>query len=234
MVDSPRGTLFIVATPIGNPGDVTLRALEILKIVDLVVCEEIRAGSTLLKKIGVDQRTLITLNEHNEKTQVRELIQKLAQGLNLALISDCGTPVFADPGTLLLREAVKRGVRIVPVPGPSSLMTALSVLDRKITKFYFAGFLSRQPEKRRSELHSLKALQVPIVVMDTPYRLGTLLNDVSLTFSPKTEVTLAMDLTFATEEIFRGQLKDAITRFGKQKREFVLIVHETAATNGRL
>jgi 16S rRNA (cytidine1402-2'-O)-methyltransferase len=234
VVDPAHGTLFVVATPIGNPGDITLRALELLKKADLVVCEEIRAGSTLLKKIGVDQCTLVSLNEHNEKTQVRELIQKLVQGLNLALISDCGTPVFADPGTLLLREAVKRGVRVVPLPGPSSLMTALSLLDRKITKFYFAGFLPRESEKRRGELLSLMALHVPIVIMDTPYRLGTLLNDISTSISPKINVTLAMDLTLPGEEIFRGQLVDAIKRYGKQKREFVLIVHEANATNGRL
>jgi 16S rRNA (cytidine1402-2'-O)-methyltransferase len=232
--DPARGTLFIVATPIGDPGDITLRSLEILKKVDLVVCEEIRAGSTLLKKLGVEQRTLITLNEHNEKTQVHELTHKLAQGMSLALISDCGTPVFADPGTLLIKEVVKQGIRVVPVPGPSSLMAALSLLDRKISKFYFAGFLPREPEKRRGELHTLKSLRVPIVIMDTPYRLGSMLNDINAVFSPISEITLAMDLTLPSEEIFRGRVADAIKRFGKQKKEFVLIVHSASATNGRL
>ena len=128
------GVLSIVATPIGNPGDITLRAIEILKNTDAVICEEYKPGSTLLKKLGIIDKELVLLNEHNEAEVAADLLIRLLDGQNLALISDCGTPVFSDPGAYLIQMASSSGVRVTPVPGPSSLMALLSILDFKITQ----------------------------------------------------------------------------------------------------
>src|SRR5512146_586416 len=123
MADS--GKLYIVATPIGDPGDITLRAVETLGKADVIVCEELREGTSLLKRLGIAAREVIALNEHNEHERVPELVQRiLVSGISLALISDCGTPVFSDPGAYLIQQAVDMGVPVVPIPGASSLMAA--------------------------------------------------------------------------------------------------------------
>ncbi len=126
------GTLYIVSTPIGNPDDITLRAIEVLKSADAVVCEEYKPGSTLLKRLGIAGKELLLLNEHNEEVQAADLLVRLLNGETLALFSDCGTPVFADPGAYLIQLAAGSGVKVTPVPGASSLMAALSVLDMKL------------------------------------------------------------------------------------------------------
>lgn len=177
-MDNTFGTLYIVAVPIGNYKDITLRALEVLKQVQGVICEELREGSTLLKKLGIENQ-LLPLNEHNEDTQSIDIITRLQQGQSFALISDCGTPVFADPGSSLIDAVVGSGIPVVPVPGPSSLMAALSIATFKIDKFIYGGFLAREEDRRRQELQKLKSTGFPVVLLDTPYRLTALLTDVS-------------------------------------------------------
>jgi len=218
------GTLSIVATPIGNPADITLRAIEVLKTVDAVVCEEAKPGSTLLKRLGIADKELVLLNEHNEAEMTAELLMRLLNGENLALISDCGTPVFADPGVYLIQLAASSGVKVIPVPGASSLMAALSVLDFKMEQFYFAGFLSREPELRRKELARLRGMKIPVILMDTPYRLKALLEDVSKVFGKQVFVSVAFDLTLPGETIMRGGAADVIRQVGSRKGEFILVV----------
>ena len=218
------GTLSIVATPIGNPADITLRAIEVLKTVDAVVCEEAKPGSTLLKRLGIVDKELVLLNEHNEAEMAAELLMRLLNGENLALISDCGTPVFADPGAYLIQLAASSGVKVVPVPGASSLMAALSVLDFKMEQFCFAGFLSREPELRRKELARLRGMKIPVILMDTPYRLKALLEDLSKVFGKQVFVTVAFDLTLPGETIMRGGAADVIRQVGSRKGEFILVV----------
>jgi 16S rRNA (cytidine1402-2'-O)-methyltransferase len=217
------GTLYIVAVPIGNYQDITLRALDILKQVDGVICEELREGSTLLKKLGVENR-LLPLNEHNEDAQSIEIITQLQLGHSLALVSDCGTPVFADPGSYLIDQVVSSGISVVPVPGPSSLMAALSVANVKIDRFIYAGFLAREEDRRRLELQKFKAMGFPVILLDTPYRLTALLNDVSRVFGKGVNVILACDLTLPSERIFRGQVGSVLNQVSGKKCEFVLIV----------
>lgn len=225
-MEAQTGRLFIVATPIGNPGDITLRALETLRSADAVVCEELREGSTLLKRLGIAARELIALNEHNENELVPELVKRmLLNGHSLALISDAGTPVFADPGHHLIAQAVEMGIVVSPIPGASSLMAALSVLDFKLERFVFAGFLPREPEQRRRELIHLRSLRKPVILMDTPYRLASLLQDVSRTFGKNQKITLAMDLTLPGEKILRGTVDEITSQTGSRKAEFILIVH---------
>ncbi len=218
------GTLYIVATPIGNPGDITLRAIETLKQVDAVICEEYKPGSTLLKKLEITGKELVLLNEHNEAEMAADLLPRLLNGESFALISDCGTPVFADPGAYLIQLASSSGVRVSPLPGASSLMAALSLLDAKIDNFFFAGFLSRDPVKRRQELTRYRAYRVPLVLMDTPYRLAALLEDVAKVFGKGQWVMVAFDLTLPGEVVFRGEVSDVAKQVGGKKGEFVLVV----------
>lgn len=218
------GRLYVVATPIGNPRDITLRALDILKEVDAVICEEYREGSTLLKGLGISKE-IILLNEHNESDQAPVIAERLLKNETMALISDCGTPVFADPGATLIHHLVELGIPVSPIPGPSSLMAALSILDVKLDRFIYAGFLPRERNERRKALKHLRVTRFPIILMDAPYRLGALLVDLEEVYGGGTSITLAIDITLPGELIFRGTIAEAQRRIGQRKSEFVLIVH---------
>ena len=219
------GRLYVVATPIGNPRDITLRAMDILQEVDAVICEEQREGSTLLKKLGI-QKEILLVNEHNEAEMCPLIAQRiLLQNHTLALISDCGTPVFADPGAALIAHLNDLGIPVIPIPGPSSLMAALSVLDFKLDRFIYAGFLPRDKEERRRALKYLRTLRIPIIIMDAPYRLVSVLDDIGAMFGDGAKITLAVDLTMPGEAILRGPLGEVSRRVGQRKGEFVLIVH---------
>ena len=223
------GCLYVVATPIGNLQDITLRAIDTFKSVDAVICEEQREGSTLLKKLGI-QKELILLNEHNEEEQSIALVQRLQDGQSLALMSDCGTPVFADPGYRLVELLTGSGIRVIPLPGPSSLMAALSIVDFKLEKFVFAGFLPREDNWRQQELARLHGLGMPVILMDTPYRLGRLLHETAHAFGESTRAILACDLTLPSETIYRGQLGDLAKNLARKKAEFVLILRASPPT----
>lgn len=218
------GKLYVVATPIGNPGDITQRAIEVLNQVNAVVCEEAKPGSTLLKKLGIEGKEIVLLNEHNEQETAANLLVRLLNGESLAMISDCGTPVFSDPGAYLIQLASSSGVTVSPIPGASSLMAALSILDFKMGRFIFGGFLSREPERRRNELTHYRGMRIPVVLMDTPYRLGALLEDVIKVFGKGVWVTVAFDLTLSTETIYRGEAGDVRKQIGGRKGEFILVV----------
>lgn len=221
-----KPVLYIVATPIGNWKDISLRALEVLKSVNVLICEEYRQGSTLLKKLELPKKELIALNEHNEEEVVPEIINRMVMGESMALVSDCGTPVFADPGHYLIEQAIQFQVEVKPIPGASSLMATLSVLDFNLDRFYFAGFLPREKSERKQAIQSLRNLHVPIVLMDTPYRLTKLLEEVASTFGKNRRITLAMDITLDNELILRGSVSEIQKRVQNKKSEFVLVVHE--------
>ena len=222
-------TLYIVSIPIGNPADITLRALETLRQVDAIICEELKEARVLLKRLEIPGKELISLTEHNENEMVAAIGMRLVQTeQSMALISDCGTPVFSDPGSKLIQTAVDYGVKVVPVPGPSSLMAALSILNFKLERFVFAGFLPRDGGERKRELTRLRGLRMPVILMDTPYRLDPLLEDVAKTFGKGAQVTLACDLTLPREAIFRGPVAEVRQQANARKAEFVLIVHPGA------
>ena len=220
-----EGCLFVVSTPIGNCRDITLRALDVLAEVDAVIIEEYRQGSTLLKKLGVVEKELILLNEHNEKEDSLIIVEELKQGKRYALISDCGTPVFADPGTELVRLSMENGISVIPVPGPSSLMAAISLSPLPLEEFYFVGFLPRKKEVRYKKLSTLKKLRIPIILMDAPYRLTRLLSEVIEVFGKACLITLAFDLTLATEKVLHGSIEHILKKMIDKKGEFILIVH---------
>lgn len=219
------GTLYIVATPIGNPMDITLRAIEILKSADAVICEDRKIGSKLAKSIGIEIKEWIVVSEHNENRSGDEIQEQLLSGKNLALISDCGTPVFSDPGARLIERALGIGAKVTPIPGPSSLMATLSILDTSLPKFYFAGFPPRQPQDREKMLDHLSKLHVPVILMDTPYRLSTILKESLKTFGSGRKAVLACDLTLHSETIFRGNLGEIYKHVGNRKAEFILIIY---------
>ena len=233
MAPTPKtGTLYIVATPIGNPKDITLRALEVLKKVDAVICEEYRQGSRLLHQLGIEN-DLLTLNEHNETEEASNIMVRLAKGESMAIISDAGTPVFADPGQHLLELLYQAGIPVSPVPGPASLMAALSLCDFSIDRFIFAGFPPRKNQHREGFLAKYKLESVPIILMDTPYRLTKLLEEVQSVFGKHQDILLACDLTQKKEAIFRGPVSDILPRVSGQKREFILILNRNKPQRNR-
>lgn len=219
------GTLYLVATPIGNLEDITFRALRILKEVDLVVYEERKAGSALLRHFGIEKQ-VESLNEHNEAASTSIIIAELRRGKNVAVISDAGTPVFSDPGQLLVRKAIEAQVNIVPVPGATSLMPALISSGFSIDEFVFAGFLSPKKNRRLAELQQLKNERRTVVLMDTPYRLVQLLRDIAEALGPSRRLSVAFDLTMPTEEIFHGTAQTLHQKFSKEERkgEFVVVI----------
>lgn len=218
------GKLYIVATPIGHPKDITLRALDVLKSVDAVICEEYRLGSKLLHQLGIENE-LLPLNEHNEVTEAQNIMVRLAKGETMAIISDAGTPVFADPGQHLLGLLYQAGVPVSPIPGPASLMAALSLCDFPINRFVFAGFPPRKTEQRENFISRYRNESVPVIFMDTPYRLTKLLEEIARVFGRKQDILLACDMTLKKEAIYRGQVQEILVKVSGQKREFLLIVN---------
>lgn len=218
------GKLYIVATPIGNPKDITLRALDVLKKVDAVICEEFRQGSRLLHKLGIEN-TLIPLNEHNEAEEAHNIMMRLAKGETMAIISDAGTPVFADPGQHLLELLYQMEIPVSPLPGPASLMAALSLCDFPIDRFVFAGFPPQKSPQRKAFLAGFKSETVPVILMDTPYRLTKLLTEVEIIFGKGQDILLACDMTLQKETILRGRVDEILQKVSGQKREFILILN---------
>jgi len=220
-----KGGLYIVSTPLGNYRDITLRAIDILDEVDAVICEEYCTGSTLIKKLGLAEKDLIQLNEHNEKESSLLIAEELIHGKRYALISDCGTPAFADPGTELIRRCLGNGVPVIPVPGPSSLMVAISLSPLPLGEFYFAGFLPRKKEIRLRKLSDLNKIRIPVILMDAPYRLSRLLSEVIDIFGKARKITLAFDLTLPGEKLLHGSVEHIFQQMKDKKGEFVLVVH---------
>lgn len=219
------GRLYIVSTPIGNYRDITLRALDVLSEIDAVVCEEYRQGSTLLKKLGVLDKELILLNEHNESESTHIIAQELMSGKCYALISDCGTPAFADPGTELIHLCIDYGIQVIPVPGPSSLMTAISISPLPMEEFHFAGFLPRKRGVREQKLKTLQKMRIPIILMEAPYRLSKLLSEVIGVFGKNKMLTLAYNLTLPDEKILHASAAQILNDMMDKKGEFILIIH---------
>ena len=219
------GILYLVATPIGNFDDMTFRAVNVLKSVDLVIYEERREGERLLRHFEI-HKPVESLNEHNEAAASFNIISHLKSGKNIALVSDCGTPVFSDPGQILVRKAIEQQIRIVPIPGASSLMPALTVSGFSIEEFLFYGWLSPKKERRRAELRQLMQERRTIVLMDTPYRLVPLLRDLAEAFGTARQVCIAFNLTMPDEQVFHGTAVDLSKRFSdkEMKGEFVIVI----------
>lgn len=217
------GNLYLVSVPIGNYDDITIRALNVLKDADLIVCEELKEARRLLSNYKIEKE-LLSINEHNEKENSPLIIDLLKQGKNIALISDCGTPLFSDPGHYLLELCIQNLIKVTPVPGASSLLTALVASNFNIEKFYYYGWLSPKKERRKQELINLKKRKDLIIFMDTPYRLQQLIEDISNIMGNKNSL-LAFELTKPGENFFRGSINQILheVKDKKLKGEFVFI-----------
>lgn len=220
-----KNKLYLISTPIGNYDDITLRALNILRESEIIICEEYKDARRLLSHFEI-QKELISLNEHSEPETAPEIIALLKEGKKMALISDCGTPLFSDPGHLLVNLAVQSGIQVVPVPGASSLLPALTGSNLDIEKFYYYGWLSPKKEIRRKELLNLKNNSNLLVVMETPYRLKQLLADVEKVFGSDTHIVVAYKLTQPEEFFFRGKVSVILKTVTDKnlKGEFVLLI----------
>jgi 16S rRNA (cytidine1402-2'-O)-methyltransferase len=227
-VDGARltGILYVVATPIGNLADASPRAIDTLKSVDVIACEDTRTTRTLLARYGVATRA-VALHEHNERRAATALVAALREGKSVALVSDAGTPALSDPGAWLVAEAHRAGIRVSPLPGPSAAAAALSVSGFPAQKFLFAGFL---PATRSARRKALEALEVPwpVVIYEAPHRIGETLEDVSQRFGPTREILIARELSKKFEEVVRLPVGEAPGWLGahaqRAQGEFVLVL----------
>jgi len=220
-----KPTLYITPTPIGNYEDITLRALKILKEVDFIICEEIKPANRLLAHFEI-RKELVSLNEHNEKEIAQDIANRILEGKSAALISDAGTPLFSDPGHLLVDYCISYKINIIPLPGANSLLPTLISSGLNIEKFYYYGWLSPKKEIRRQELRKLKNIKELIVLMETPYRLKRILEDIVKHFGQQQQIVLAYKLTMPEEKIFRDSVSKILKEVEKKnlKGEFVLLL----------
>lgn len=219
------GKLYLVATPIGNLEDITLRAIRILGEVDLIAAEDTRKSGILLKHFQI-KKPLISYFEHNKKLREGQLLQELLDGKNIALICDAGTPGLSDPGADIVTAAIKENIEVYAIPGASALLTALTVSGISGKSFCFEGFLPREKSSRRKALQVLKQEQRVMVFYEAPHRLLATLNDMSAVWSGKRQIVVCRELTKVFEEKCRGTIEEMIGYFTEHlpKGEFTLVV----------
>lgn len=231
----PAGTLYVVATPIGNLSDLSARAKEVLAGADLVACEDTRTTQPLLAAHGIKAKT-IALHEHNERSARAKLVEALAAGKSVALVSDAGTPAISDPGALVVEAAHRAGIRVVPVPGANAAVSAYSASGFLADRFLFAGFLPASASSRRKWIAALDA-DCPVVLYEAPHRVLETVEDLATAFGPDREVVIARELTKKFEEIARLPLGAArewvIANPHRQQGEFVLVLGPRAAPEAR-
>lgn len=220
--EKKEGVLYIVSTPIGNDDDITLRALKVLRSADIVVCEEPKIGARILHKYNLSQKMEL-LNEQNELSKTPEIVELLERGKNIALICDGGTPVFADPGLILVQSCLQKEIPIKVIPGVTSLMTALVRCGFSLNQFLFAGFLSRKKEERQVQLRRLGSEKRTVIVFETPYRLIPLLEDAAK-IMPNRRAYIGCNLTMPFETHHYGTFSELYDRLKDKhfKGEFVI------------
>ena len=219
------GTLYIVATPIGNLEDITFRAVRILGEVDRIACEDTRQTHKLLDRYGIS-KPVVSYHEHNEPARSEELLRELAAGKSIALVSDAGTPLISDPGYRLVKSARDRGIPVSPVPGPAALLAALSASGLPTDSFVFLGFLSPKKSQRRRVLENCKTLAATLVFYEAPHRIVETLQDIEETLGAR-PIVLARELTKIHEEFLRGTAAEvgaALAQRPALKGEITLMV----------
>lgn len=222
------GTLYVVATPIGNLGDITQRAIATLQQVDAIAAEDTRHTVGLLRHLGIS-KPLLAVHEHNEQQSAQGLIKRLQAGESIALVTDAGTPAVSDPGALVVQAVRQAGLGVVPIPGVSAVITALSAAGIAQPGFYFEGFLPASGSQRRKRLEVLKALPTTLVFYEAPHRIVECVTDMANVLGGHRQLTLARELTKTFETIHTCSLVEAIAWLqadpNQQRGEFVLLVH---------
>jgi len=220
--------LYVVGTPIGNLKDITLRAIETLKSVDVIACEDTRVSQKLLNHYGIN-KPLISYHEHNKEERSRELIRMIERGKRVALISDAGMPGISDPGFYIIREMRRHGLQVTVIPGPTAFVAALVVSGLPTDRFVYEGFLPRREGRRRKRLEQLKNEPRTIVFYESPHRVVRLLNTLLEVLGDR-HVFIARELTKKFEQFIYGKISEVIEHFDKQppKGEFAVIVEGKA------
>jgi 16S rRNA (cytidine1402-2'-O)-methyltransferase len=228
----PTATLYVVATPIGNVTDITLRALQVLLLADVVACEDTRKTGALLTRFGLNKQ-MVAAHQHNEREVADKLIGRLQAGERVALVSDAGTPAVSDPGARIVDAVRAAGLKVVPIPGASAAVTALSASGLVNDRFHFVGFLPARPKQRESELSTLKSMTATLVLYEAPHRIVDCIEALAAVFEPTRQVVFARELSKLFEEIHRCPVGEALAWVkgdaNRERGEFVVLVEGATA-----
>ena len=218
------GKLYIVATPIGNLGDITLRAIEVLKNVDLIAAEDTRHTLKLLNHLEIS-KPLISYHRHNEDVKSKVLIEKLEEGQTIALVSDAGTPGICDPGHEIIKECIEKNIEIIPIPGACAMVNALICSGLDTSEFTFLGFLPLNKKSRKEKLNEIKNAKNTIIIYEAPHKLKTTLLDLKEIVEDR-KIVLAREITKIHEEFLRGKIDDIINIADNIKGEIVIMIEK--------
>ena len=221
------GTLYVVSTPIGNLDDITVRAINTLKTVGLVAAEDTRRTAQLLRHFGLSTRTT-SLHEHNEQQKLPQLLKQLAGGVDVAIVSDAGTPLVSDPGQRLVARAIHEGIRVVPIPGASAVLAALAASGYPADEFVFLGFAPSRSNDRKRWLAALPQEKRTVVFFETPHRIKTTLADIRLLFGER-PITIARELTKLHESVVHTTASEALALPLTEKGEFTIVLAPISA-----
>lgn len=228
----PTATLYVVATPIGNVADISVRALHVLNMVDAVACEDTRNTGHLLTRFGL-HKPMIAAHQHNEREVAEKLIARLQAGERIALVSDAGTPAVSDPGARIVDAVRHAGLRVVPLPGASAALAALSASGLVNDRFHFFGFLPAKAKQRDTALHALLGMPATMVFYEAPHRILDCVASLAGVFEPTRQIVFARELTKLFEEIHRCPLSDALAWVkadsNREKGEYVVLLEGAAA-----
>lgn len=216
------GKLYLVATPIGNLEDITLRAIRILKEVDIIIAEDTRQTLKLLNHLEIS-KPLISYHRHNEEIKVDWLIEKIRKGDNIALVSDAGTPVISDPGEIIVKEALKNNIEVIPIPGPCALINGLIASGIDAKEFCFMGFLSLNKKIRKEKLEEIKNEDKTIILYEAPHKVLNTLKDLQGLLQER-QVVLARELTKIHEQFIRGTISEILDKYKEPRGEHIIII----------
>ena len=217
-----NGKLYLVATPIGNLEDITLRAINVLKNVDLIAAEDTRHTLKLLNHLEIS-KPMISCHRHNENEKLNKIIEKLKDGKNIAIVSDAGTPGISDPGEEVVKEAIKENIQIIPIPGACAAINALIVSGIDTKEFYFLGFLPLNKKLRKEKLNEIKNINKTIILYEAPHKILNTINDLENILENR-QVVFAREITKIHEEFIRGTIRDIKEKIENPKGEFVIII----------
>ena len=233
MNDPSIGRLYLVGTPIGNLEDITLRAIRILKDVDLIAAEDTRRTGKLLQHLQV-KTPQISYHEHNHTSRIQDLLGRLEEGIQIALVTDAGMPSISDPGVQLVQVAIAHNIPVIPIPGGTAVISALAASGLTTARFIFEGFLPTKETNRLARLETIRTETRTIVFYEAPHRLLKTLADLAKTLGNERKIVLARELTKIHEEFWRGNIIDAIALYTDQRQpkgEFTLVLEGAATTN---
>ena len=230
----PDGALYVVATPIGNMGDISLRALKVLSLCSAIACEDTRKTGQLLARLDID-KPLLSAHQHNEREVADKIISRLQAGERIALVSDAGTPAISDPGARIVDAVITAGLRVIPIAGVSAAVTALSVSGLIADQFHFVGFLPARDKQREAVLRSLQASEATLVFYEAPHRITDTIAAMARVFEPGRQVVIGRELSKVFEQVHRCPLSEAAQWLASdpnhQRGEFVVLIEAATAVN---